>query len=156
MGGGVCVCVGGGDCLSCTICVYISMYSCLPTARKIFLSMHTIEYITALHVASCTHLYMQERTFALIIHIRMFLAPCSIYARKIFPLYLYIYNQVHYCSACCFMYTFGNNICSDYTYWLPAPFMQGNYFSLIIHNSCLPHCSTGLVMTLVSTLRVCM
>ena len=25
-------CVGGGDCLSCTICVYISMYSCLPTA----------------------------------------------------------------------------------------------------------------------------
>ena len=101
--------------------------------------MHTIKYTTAVHVASCTHLYMQERTFALIIHIRMFLAPCSIYARKIFPLYLYIYNQVHYCSACCFKYTFGNNICSDYTYWLPAPFMQGNYFSLIICIFLPPH-----------------
>ena len=116
--------------------LYVYIFVCIPASQlqgKYFsLIMHTIKYITALHVASCTHLYMQERTFALIIHIRMFLAPCSIYARQIFPLYSYVYNQVHYCSACCFMYTIRNNICSDYTYWLPAPFMQGNYFSLII------------------------
>ena len=114
------------------MCIYFYVF--LPPnckLRKIFLSNYAYNQVHYCSACCFMYTFVYARKNIRSNHTSV-LVPCSIYARKIFPLYLYVYYQVHYCSACCFMYTFGNNICSDYTYWLPAPFMQRNYFSLII------------------------